>query len=305
MRKAVVLEDKMAKHTAAEKYAAGEFPRRIEIELACACNLTCTYCPRKHLERLGGFMEFDLFKKLIDEISLYPQTILVLHRRGESLLHPEFTRICKYIKGKFKEIQIATNATLLDEERSRALIESVSFVSFSIDIPEVFNKTRIPARYDAVKTNILRFLKLNNARIRTQVSMVNTVDTPAENIEIFKGIWKGKVDCIRIYEEHSRNGRFGSLARGRGRRMPCVMPFYEFLVFYDGKVGRCNHDWNGAALGDLNTAKIKEIWNSPLYDDLRRQHERLDLTDEVCKDCDSWYPEIGAQGTGEIVKDEE
>ena len=305
MKRIVILENNTAKHTVAEKYTAGEFPRRIEIELACTCNLNCTYCPRKHLQKLRGFMELELFKKVIDEIAPYPETILVLHRRGESLLHPEFIRICEYIKAKLKEVQIATNATLLDEERSRALIESVSFVSFSIDIPEVFNKTRIPARYAEVEANILRFLKLNNGQVRTQVSMVNTLDTPAENIEIFKDIWKGKVDRVRIYEEHSRSGKFGSLARDRGKRMPCVMPFYEFLVFYDGKVGRCNHDWNGTALGNLNTTGIKEVWNSPLYATLRRQHKSLAIMDEVCKNCDSWYPDIGIQGTGEIVKDEE
>jgi radical SAM protein with 4Fe4S-binding SPASM domain len=303
MKKMAISRNDMPKNTELEEYTAGVFPRRIEIELSCSCNLNCTYCPRKYLEKRDGFMKFELFKKLIDEISPFPQTILVLHRRGESLLHPDFIRICEHIKGKFKEVQIATNATLLDEAKSRALIESVSFVSFSIDIPEVFDKTRAPARYAEVEKNISRFLDLNKSKVKTQVSMVNTLDTPARNLDIFKNIWKGKVDRVRIYEEHSRSGKFGSLSRERGKRLPCVMPFYEFLVFYDGMVGRCNHDWAGAVLGDLNTQKIEELWNGQVYDGLRRQHTSLEITDEVCKNCDSWYPQVGMQGTGEIVKD--
>ena len=285
-----------------ERAAMTGFPQRVEIELASACNLMCTYCPRKHLGSLSGFMKFSLFKKLIDEIAGYPETVLVLHRRGESLLHPDFIEICGYVKGKFKEVQLATNATLLDDSKSKAIIDAAHFISFSLDISEVFNKTRVPAQYGKVENNILHFLKLNKGRVRTQVSMVETQGTPSENREIFTRTWKGKVDRIRIYEEHSRDGRFGSLARARGERLPCVMPFYETLIYCDGRAGRCNHDWNGMPMGDVNNSTIKSIWNSPLYEDLRRQHRVLCIKDEVCKNCDSWYAKAGKQGTGDVIE---
>lgn len=280
----------------------GPFPKRIEIELASACNLRCTYCPRKHIANLNGFIDSALFKKIVDEISLYPNTVLVLHRRGESLLHPDFIELCEYIKGRFKDVQIATNATLLDDDKAKALIGLVNFVSFSIDIPEVFNKTRIGADYADVEARILNFLKLNKGRVRTQISMVKTGKTPEENTKIFKTIWKGKVDRIRIYEEHSQDGKFGSLARNRGPRRPCVMPFYEMLIYCDGKVGRCNHDWKGTPMGDLNTDTLKDIWDNAVYNKLRDQHKTLKITDDVCMDCDSWYAEEGVQGTGETVE---
>jgi sulfatase maturation enzyme AslB (radical SAM superfamily) len=279
---------------------AGIFPRRIEMELASACNLRCTYCPRKFVDVLSGFMEFSLFKRLIDEIAAYPETILVLHRRGESLLHPDFSKICDYIKGKFREVQIATNATLLNEQRAKSIINSMNFISFSIDAPEVFDKTRIPAKYASVEANILKFLDLSKGKLKTQVSMVKTNDTSEKNCDVFKKIWKGKVDRIRIYEEHSHDGRFGSLGRDRGARIPCVMPFYELLICCDGKIGRCNHDWNGRPIGDINKSTIRDIWNGGFCAGLRRQHITLKITDKVCKNCDSWYPEIGKQGTGEV-----
>jgi len=283
-------------------YIPGEFPQRIEIELASACNLRCIYCPRTHIDSLNGFMSFLLFKKIIDEIARYPQAILVLHRRGESLLHPHFVKICEYVKGKFKEIQLATNATLLDDAKSKAIINAIDFISFSIDIPEVFDRTRIPAKYDEVEPRILRFLDLNKGRVKTQVSMVKTAETPFENPEKFSKFWQKRVDRIRIYEEHSRNGKFGSLAQDRGKRLPCAMPFYEMLIYCDGKVGRCNHDWNGIPLGDASSASIRDIWNSNLYNELRNQHQRLQIKDDVCKNCDSWYPERGRQRTGETIE---
>jgi len=107
-----------------------DFPRRIELELASSCNLRCVYCPRHYLDDLKGFIDLNLFKRLIDEIASYPETILVLHRRGESLLHPDFLEICAYVKGKFANVQLATNATLLDEKMALAIINAIDFLSF-------------------------------------------------------------------------------------------------------------------------------------------------------------------------------
>lgn len=247
-------------------------------------------------------MSLDLFKKIIDEAAMYPETIIVLHRRGESLMHPHFTEICNYLKGKFLEIQIATNATLLDENRSKALIDCVTFISFSLDLPEVFDRSRAPAKYSLVEKNIARFLELNKGKVRTQVSMVRTQETPNDAPERFKRLWMGKVDRIRIYQEHSRDGRFGSLSSYRGERKTCTMPFYDILVYDNGSAGRCNHDWNGEAVGDLNDSSIKEIWNSKYYNDLRAQQISLRIVDEVCKNCDSWYPQEGVQKTGEVIE---
>ncbi|MDD5660332.1 MAG: radical SAM protein [Candidatus Omnitrophica bacterium] len=278
------------------------YPKRIEIELSSSCNLQCVYCPRRFFNNLNGFLDLGAFKKIVDESAVYPETVIVLHRRGESLLHPNFIEICEYIRGKFKEIQLATNATLLDEGKNRAIIDSIHFISFSIDVPSVFNKTRIPAKYSDVQKRILHFLDMNGGRVKTQVSMVKTEITPNENLQIFKKLWRKKVDRVRIYEEHSKDGRFGSLKCNRGRRLPCVMPFYELLICSDGKVRRCNHDWDGFAMGDVNKNSLKEIWNSSIYAELRKQHSCMNIYDEVCRNCDSWYAEIGNQGTGETIK---
>ena len=64
-----------------------DFPKRIEIELVSDCNLRCTYCPRHYVNDLTGYMDLVLFKRLIDEIAGYPDRVIVLHRRGESLMH--------------------------------------------------------------------------------------------------------------------------------------------------------------------------------------------------------------------------
>lgn len=278
------------------------FPQRLEIELASSCNLLCEYCPRRYLNNLNGFINVELFKKIIDEASAYPQTIIVLHRRGESLLHPDFNYILCYVAGKFKEVQIATNATLLDEDKFEPIVKAVTFISFSLDTPENYNKTRYPARYDIVEKKILKFLSYNNGRVKTQVSMVRTEKTCNEEMEKFKRLWKDKVDRIRIYEEHSMGGNFGATRNPRKNRRPCVMPFYELLIYDNGLVGRCNHDWAGEAMGDLNKDSIAQVWSNEKYKRLRAEQSFLVINDPVCKKCDSWYADSGKQGTGELIE---
>lgn len=274
------------------------FPLRVEIELSSVCNLRCVYCPRRYVPDLDRFQDTALFKRLIDEITQRGTRAIVLHRRGESLMHPDFAQLLEYCRGKFDEVQMATNATLMTREKIEAMVNTLTFVSFSIDLPERLHRTR-GADYSLVERNIDGFLEFNR-NTRTQVSMVRTPDVTDEDVARFTDIWKDKVDRVRAYEEHSRDGAFGSLGRRRPDRKPCVKPFTETVVLSTGHVVRCNHDWNGPSLGDVNAASLAEVWEGEIYANLRRQHEALEFTDETCAACDSWYPELGVQGTGDV-----
>lgn len=275
-------------------------PKRIELELVSDCNLRCTYCPRHFVNDLKGYMDFELFKKIVDEAREF-HPILVLHRRGESMLHPKFNEMLNYLKGDFPEVQMATNATCLTEDKFKAIKNNLTFISFSLDTKNSFNKTRIPAKYEIVVKKILKFLEYNQGKVTTQVSMVN-VGQPKEEIEEFKEFWKDKVDRVRIYEAHSIDGEFGKLTNPRSDRKPCIMPSYQMTIYENGIVARCNHDWDSDGMGDVKKNTLIEIFNNEKYKNLRLQHKTLNITDKVCKNCDSWYPEEKNQATGEVIE---
>ena len=71
-----------------------EFPKMIIVETSSYCNLSCIHCSRTYLVRNGNFtesfMEFDLYKKIIDEMSQYKYTTLRPMGFGEALINPEF-----------------------------------------------------------------------------------------------------------------------------------------------------------------------------------------------------------------------
>ncbi len=279
-------------------------PKRIEIEFTNNCNSKCLYCPRNYINNIGdGYMNLKLYKKIIDEVKGFPKITLQLHRRGESLLHPDFIKMISYLKKEnFYDLQLATNAILLDKEKSELLSKVLTFISFSIDHPIIYKKNRGVDCYNIVEENINKFIKINNGKVKTQVSIVKTDEIKDEIINEFIDKWKSRVDRVRIYEEHSKDGKFGSLNKNRDSRVPCAKPNTDMVVFWNGKVVRCNHDWDGQALGDLNNNTIAKVFNNNKYDDLRNQNKLLKYKDEPCKSCDSWYAEEGIQGTGNVYE---
>jgi radical SAM protein with 4Fe4S-binding SPASM domain len=247
-----------------------------------------------------GFMDMALYKRLINEISSYSDRTIVLFRRGEALLHPAFLQMLLFVKDRFKEIQLATNASLMDKKTAHIIADCVTSISFSLELPERYNKYK-SLDYATVVRNVIYFLSINR-KTKTQVSIVKTEDICEKHIERFKIQWLDKVDRVRIYEEHSKNGRFGDLGYSRGKRKPCVKPFNDILIFWDGKVGRCNHDWGEKPLGSVANKTIAEIWRSQSYTHLRKQHLNLTITDNVCQKCNSWYEEIGLCKIGRLYE---
>ncbi len=283
------------------------FPASVIIEPTDRCNLSCEMCPRRFLEGEGGYMEFDLFKKVIDEIETYWGTEVILFHRGESLLHPRIVDMVYYAHAKGCRVVLATNATLLTEPVLDIVPLGLDFISFSIDTPGRFVEHRGGADYEKVRRKIARFLRRGrkNPRLITQVSMVATGDTLVADVRELQRLWEGKVCRVRVYEEHSQAGDFGGLRERRGQRKACVKPMEQMVVSWDGSIRRCNHDWDGEPLGVLKStvglndgATLEGIWNGAAYENLRGQHQTLEFTDETCSSCGSWYAGGGEAGTG-------
>jgi len=280
--------------------AVPAFPRRVTVELTNHCNLNCTMCPRRYMTMPGGFMSVSLFTRIIDEMAAHPGTVLVPFFRGESLLHPEFTAMIAYAKPRVGSVQLATNATLMNRAIAEALIDlEVDFVSFSIDSadPEIYGRVRRNADLGDVLRNIEYLCTMkqerNAKKPQIQVSVVETDDT-AEGVEAFIRFWSGKVDRVRVYREHSRDGHFGALGGEREERpsksrKPCLKPFNDLVVYWNGEVALCNHDWNRTApLGNVHDRSIQEIWRSDAYELQRRAQIGMGEMEDLCRGCDHW-----------------
>ncbi|RLF38608.1 MAG: radical SAM protein, partial [Thermoplasmata archaeon] len=138
-------------------------PIRLWIEPTSHCNLKCIMCLNKDLPPgKKGYMDFEVFKKIIDEVKGHTHDISI-HHRGESLLHPKLPDMIRYATESGVYVKLHTNATLLSEKKSIELIESgLNLLSFSFDGygKEEYEKIRIGANFEKTLENIKNFIKI-------------------------------------------------------------------------------------------------------------------------------------------------
>jgi len=287
---------------ACEPPKPGFFPRRITLELTNRCNLNCTFCPRKLMEKNYGDISVSMAFHLIDQMSEHLPVTLVPFFRGEPLLHHSWRTIIRYAKKRgIGPIQMTTNGNLLDENAAMSMIElGVDFLSFSVDTvdPALYEKHRRGGHYESVVQNIQRLVslrrKLNGSQPTIQVSAVAT-DSYRSGIDNFIRFWQPFVDRVRIYYEHSKDNNPGSIVEPLPlftHRLPCWKPFTDMVIYWDGGVALCNHDWTrkkDQLLGRADEEPLAEIWQKGLYLEIRDAHLKGNVNHiSPCDGCDHW-----------------
>jgi len=85
------------------------WPTNLQIEPSTKCNLRCAICPlTEGMGRSTGYMDFALFKKIIDEIGDYVFLIL-LWDWGEPFLNPSIYEMISYARQKGIRTVSSTN----------------------------------------------------------------------------------------------------------------------------------------------------------------------------------------------------
>jgi hypothetical protein len=136
---------------------AGPLPSRMYIECTAACNISCTQAccaPETGITRTrqAGMLDFDLFRRTIDEVG--GSLVRVdFFNYGEAFLHKRAVEMCEYIKGRFPQVYLytSTNGLALTDAQARRLVHSgIDEVTFSIDgaTPESYIKYRQRGRFD-------------------------------------------------------------------------------------------------------------------------------------------------------------
>jgi len=273
-------------------------PIRLWIEPTSICNLRCVMCPNKDLEKAQkGYMDFDLFKKIVDEASRFVFDVHLLHR-GESLLHPDFFKMARYAHDAGLVTRFHTNGTLLDEDKARRLIEAgVDQFAFSFDgfDAETYERIRVNADFEKTVGNIVRFLEIKKeVGARKPVTLIELINQPGlgesagRSRAVFEARFKGlPLDKIVIKELHNWAGDAGEV-REKKAYSPCTFLWHALIIFWDGAVLPCTQDFFGYdTLGNVRDSSIAEIWNNDKMVALRRKILDGAVADlETCSQCD-------------------
>jgi radical SAM protein with 4Fe4S-binding SPASM domain len=278
--------------------SVSEFPKYLVIEPTNHCNLDCIMCPRKDMTRPQGYMDFELFKKIIDECEGHVDFIY-LHFFGEPLLHPKIIDFINYTAGKGMTIALSTNATILNERMSRDLLESkLDLLIISIDSlnPEIYKKIRDGGNLENILKNIDTFLDLHHkyqSTLNISLQMIE-MSLNKDDIQTFTSYWKLRdglnltIKPLYNYADQVQNIRsLGNFPENNSDRKVCVEPWRGLVIGWDGVVVPCCNDFNYKfILGDVNANTLAEIWNSEKIQEMRRcQSNGLQKSNKLCKGC--------------------
>src|SRR5688500_19921103 len=80
-------------------------PEIVQIESTNICNAKCVFCPRDEMHRAQGVMNFDLFRKIVDECVELGITHVRVHNYGEPFVDRRLVEKVRYAKEKgIKEV---------------------------------------------------------------------------------------------------------------------------------------------------------------------------------------------------------
>jgi radical SAM protein with 4Fe4S-binding SPASM domain len=268
---------------------APTLPDIVQIESTNLCNAKCVFCPRDEMHRRQGVMEFDLFRKIVDECAELGISHVRVHNYGEPFLDKELVEKVRYAKSRgIAEVGMISNGSLITEELARGMIEAgLDAINISVDAAgkDVFERTRLNLDYDTVIGNVRTLVRLRDEygrrRPRLILSFVRQDNSADEQAFIHE--WSQVADKIHITDLHNWAGTL----HGRSDvRYPCYRMWLTFTVLWDGRVSLCCADYDGRnVLGDLRTSSIAEVWNNQTYRAVRRQHLESGGP-EICRSCD-------------------
>ena len=265
---------------------SGKPPGNLVIESTNLCNAKCAMCIIPIMKRARGSMSPKLFEKIVKDASRCKVGLINLQYVGEPLMDERLFERIRLIKKYGLNVMFHTNGSLMDEEKSRLILETgVNVVGISIDAlsKETYKKIRRGLPFEKVVENVLNLMEMKKReKASLPVVKVNYVilDENIHEVKGFYDFWRNKVDHVNVTFAHDWAGQFSvssdpSIHSKDGLPFlnPCNMLWREMVVFHDGRVPLCCSDYEGnVIMGDLRTQGIMEVW---LGEKFRKHRENI------------------------------
>lgn len=265
-----------------ETYQVDDYPPYLQIEPTSFCNYRCVFCfqtNKDFTKRSNGYMgkmKLDFFKYVIDEVKDKVEFIS-LASRGDPLVAPNIIKMLEYTRGKFLNLKINTNASVLTERKCHAILSSgVRTIVFSADAADsdLYSKIRVNGKLEKVLKNIQNFKRIREkhyarSKIITRVSGVKINDQ--QNFTEMKKLWSELVDQVAFVDycqwENVYKMRSNEILK------PCSELWRRLYIWWDGKANPCEVDYRSIlSPGNLKKLNISKLWNSEKYKELRHNH---------------------------------
>jgi len=238
-------------------------PCLISIETINRCNSTCSFCPANKNVDKRPFRKMDetLFKKIIKELQeLNYDGYLNLYVNNEPFMDKRIEDWYKYAKKNLPHTKMLlyTNGLLITKERFEKIIPYIDKMIINNYAETLTLHPNIKELYELIQNSP----KYQNKDITIQ---------------------------LRYIKEILAN-RAGSAPNKKYKDINnelCIMPFTDFTIYPDGTVGLCCCDATEKTnLGNVADKTFSEIWQSKLYQNLRKNLGQSRNNYPFCKGCD-------------------
>jgi MoaA/NifB/PqqE/SkfB family radical SAM enzyme len=287
-----------------------ETPFVLLVDPSNLCNFRCRYCPTGNRDlirktgRYQGNLDFNLFKKIIDDLKEFSQPVKVLrlYKEGEPLVNPHFPDMIRYAKDSKRILRIdtTTNGALLKPKLNRQIVEAgldqINISVNGVSSEQIYKYTNTRIDFQQYVGNI-RDLYEHKGNCEVYIKAIEEL-LSSEEREKFLDIFGDIAD--RIYLEHLSPAwpefkfdgiemKFTSGHYGQPiiPKQVCPYIFYIMVINSDGKTSLCVGDWkHQLGYGDVSKQSVKDIWLGDIINSHRIAHlEDRRGDNSFCKAC--------------------
>ncbi len=291
-------------------------PEFIQVEVSNICNLSCIMCPLDALKAPKKKLSLADFERIIEQFPFL--NLIGLYGIGEPLNNPHLKEMIQRCKSEKIETELVTNATLLNEERGRSLLESgLGRLYLSVDSvrPEKYAAIRKGAEFEKVRANMENFIRHKRATQATAPKIGVATVVMRENIRelpeiirfaeqmgadslLIKGLNTAYTEKFLEAEENSdETAKLIALCnevnqQGKLRvtfyqnnQKACSWPWTRAFITANGEVTPCCNcpDPDQISFGNLFQQSFQDIWNNSKYRAFRAAFSKG--IPPVCRSC--------------------
>ena len=278
------------------------YPPYLLIEPVSTCNLRCPFCFQidKSFTKKPymGVMDFNLFKKVVDEANKIGVGAITLASRGEPTLHKQFGEMLNYISTKKNifETKINTNATFLNDKICHSIFQSnVTQIVISADHyqKDEYERLRKNSNFEKILKNVDNLFEIRKIHYPDSITeiRVSGIDNDKNlNREKFRNFWIKRSDHVTASFPMERWDTYKNKIH-ENITDPCENLWDRMYVWFDGKVNPCDADYKSfLSFGNLNDDTIKKIWNDKKINNLREEHlNNSRLKTSPCNKCGATF----------------
>lgn len=263
----------------------------ISLELTNRCNLACTMCPNRLMQRERGTMSREVFDRVIEQVPDGSMRIIFALGMGEPLLHPDLVYFLRAARPKTHTLFTNTNGLLFNKNEdfmAELLRSGVNHVHFSAEGYDAatYESTRQGARFEDFLANLKLFKGLRD-RLKAEVKVdlnycLVREHTTGEFRRIFE-TYGPHVDTIHFSPLNNQahpdipyrlDEKICGFRYYRTDRQNVCYHLWSMLhVLWDGRVAACPCNYEGDLIvGDVWESPLLDIWRGEGFRALRSAH---------------------------------